>query len=152
MSAAREAYDQMLTRRTAALGVTTSDIEHLQLIYYADLGLCGCGYPDEAWKLVHQLLRLHDNRQRAATNVAQELIGTAGAIQIVFGVLDNAGLTEHGTSLWGGWLTDRGKWLLNVLNRLDGADLHDLWDELNLGLPHDGKDCPTGCPVPRKEA
>lgn len=148
-----ETYEEMLARRTAPLGVTASDLEHLQAIY-DDLGPCGCGNPEAAWSLVHQLLRLHVNQQLVKNQArfdVQQLIGTPGAVQIVFGVLDNAGLTEHGSSYWGGWLTGRGVWLLDVLNRLDGADIHELWDELCLGLPHDGQDCPVDCSVPRKE-
>lgn len=35
-----------------------STIQHLNQIFYMDLGLCGCGNPDDAYELVRDLLAL----------------------------------------------------------------------------------------------
>lgn len=84
-----------------------SMLEHLNAICFRDLRLCGCGNPDAALTLVHALLRAHEARR--LREIAQQLVGPDSVCQIVLGVIDAAGLTEHGTSFWSGWLTPKGK-------------------------------------------
>ena len=63
---------------------------------------CGCGNPEEAVGLVHELLRaapFYDSRERV-----KELLPTTGVEMIVLGALDRADLIEHGGNI-GGSLT-----------------------------------------------
>jgi hypothetical protein len=139
-----ETHEQMVARRTAELGVTVAEVEHLYAVVFRDLHMCGCGNPEAAVKLVHDLLVLHDLKRLDVERVAA-LVGTGGAVHLVFGQLDDAGLTEHGSSYWGGWLTQKGRWVLDVISRLGGADISEVAQELCLGLPHYGSDCTDAC-------
>lgn len=135
-------YEQMLTTRCNELGVTASDLEHLNRLFYSEIRMCGCGYPDAAIKLTHDILTA--TRARNLDDLST-LIGTRGAIQIVMGALDEAGLTEHGTSFNGSWLTPKGEYALGLLDKLATHNLDDLWEDLVLGLPHDGGECGPTC-------
>ena len=116
-----------------------SAIQHLNSIFYVDLGLCGCGNPDDAYELVRDLLALcplyEDQRWRQA-----ETLTSGGAVHhIVMSTLDTAGLIEHGSSINGSWLTPKGTWFLNAARAVPFDDL----DEA--GLPHDGASCTGQC-------
>jgi hypothetical protein len=67
----------------------------------------------------------------------EELIGGSdGAQQIVLAAIDHAGLIDHGTSVWGSWLTERGKWVLWAVAQVGGVDgLGAKLDEV--GFPHE---------------
>ena len=70
------------------------------------IGLCGCGRPQEGARLVRDILNLcplYDNRPAFET-----LIPHVGAQMLLLGLLDNAGLIEHGGGIGGSWLTEKG--------------------------------------------
>lgn len=115
----------------------TKVLQHVNGLLYMDLGLCGCGNPEEAFELVRDLLRLapfyeHRDEVRA-------LIGDGAPSHIILSTLDHADLIEHGGSIHGSWLTDKGQWYLNALNTVT------VWDEIDVGLPHDGAKCTDAC-------
>lgn len=130
-------HEELLSRRTAELGVAGSDLEHMYQIFFGDLSLCGCGNPEEAWKLIHSLLRLFATKEFAYADAIRDLIGTEGACHFVLSMLDEAGLTEHGGSAWGSWLTKKGEWTLSVLDQLSGVDPSELFGELSGGQAED---------------
>lgn len=88
------------------------DPRALLYVCTADL-FCGCGNPDDALRLVHGLLRaapFYENQSRV-----DELLPTSGIQMLVLGALDKAELIEHGSSIGGSWLTDRGRATLDAL-------------------------------------
>lgn len=58
---------------------------------------------------------------------------------MILSTLDNAGLTEHGSSINGSWLTPKGAWFLNAARAIPFDDI----DEA--GLPHNGDACTEQC-------
>lgn len=115
-------------------------MQHLYKILVGDLPACGCGNPETAYKLVHDLLRLAPFYEHSYDEIAG-LIGTPGAYHIVLGALDHAHLIEHGSGIGGSWLTPKGEWCLGALDAV--VDLDDLFE--GIGFPHEGDDCTEAC-------
>lgn len=127
--------------------------QHLCLLFYGEvdgLGMCGCNQPSEAYELVRDVLAYfaQDHADRDYHEL-DWLIGTPGAVQLVLSQLDNAKLTDHGGTLAGGWLTDKGRAALEMMRR------HEWYDDGNTpgidqtGYPHDGHDdCTAACWTP----
>jgi hypothetical protein len=115
----------------------TKVLQHVNGLFYTDLGLCGCGNAEEAFELIRDLLRLapfyeHRDEVRA-------LIGDGPTGHIVLSTLDHADLIEHGGTIHGSWLTDKGEWYLKALNTVN------VWDDIDVGLPHDDGKCTDTC-------
>ena len=78
-------------------------------------GFCGCGAP---WEIVSYLKKYldenkdWDNRGQLNVDVAYWLMAY---------LCDLHGLTEHGSSVGGAWLTDLGKEWLNRLSNYEGG-------------------------------
>ncbi|MGW2520424.1 hypothetical protein ACWC09_26115 [Streptomyces sp. NPDC001617] len=110
---------------------------HLYKVLHSDMPSCGCGDPEAADRLVIGLLAVFADGQPGRAQRVQELIGgTDGAQQIVLASLDHAGLIDHGSSVWGSWLTDRGKWVRWAVDQVGGVDgLDEKLDEV--GFPHE---------------
>ena len=72
-----------------------------------ELGICGCGCPDETYKAVHDMLIAFKNHADA--------IGDNPYKYFMAYALDRLKFIEHGTSIIGSWLTDKGKELLEAL-------------------------------------
>lgn len=121
--------------------MTPVDDQHLYKILVNDLPACGCGNPETAYALVHELLKLAPFYEHSYDEIAG-LIGTPGAYHLVLGSLDEAGLIEHGGGIGGSWLTPKGKWCLEALNSV--ADLEAVLDQ-PAGLPHYPEDCSDRC-------
>ncbi|MEV5451547.1 hypothetical protein [Streptomyces sp. NPDC052535] len=119
-------------------------LQHVNGLFYMELGLCGCGPSEDAFDLVRDLLRLapfYDHRDEVT-----DLIGDGATGHIVLCSLDKADLIEHGGIISGSWLTDKGQWYLSALNSIDN------WDEIDVGLPHNGGKCTDSCWVLPAEA
>ena len=74
---------------------------------------CGCGCPEEAISFLLELLELcplYDNREPF-----EKLIPNEGLQYLTLYTLDHFDLIEHGTSVRGSWLTDKGKAILELL-------------------------------------
>lgn len=120
-------------------------LEHLYRVFYGDLSICGCSSPGAAWVLLHELLKLAPLHKDGHSREALRLIGSDGAHQFVLSALSEAGLLEHGSSLGGSWLTDKGRWVLWAIGQLGGAgDLDERFDAV--GYPHGrGEECTDAC-------
>ena len=129
---------------------------HLYQIVYSDLNLCGCGWPDEAIALIHELLTAiswgrGDGAWQKIRAVRQRLLPTPALEHLVISLLDHADLTDHGTSIRTSWLTDHGKWFLWAVEQVGGVEGLD--DRLcEVGYPHpwdpelkDTKPCTDAC-------
>ena len=76
-----------------------------------ELGLCGCGDP---WTFVRQLAEYLKNvRDRVPMYEGENLEKFIAYMYLC----DDRGLTEHGSSVLGAWLTDKGKELLKRLEQ-----------------------------------
>lgn len=73
----------------------------------SELGFCGCGDPDAAMVFVRNTLKLIGERKEWGEGVEKE-IPNEGAYYFVLYMLDHKGLTEHGGSVGGSWLSSKG--------------------------------------------
>lgn len=81
----------------------------------ADLGICGCGSPEEAYEAIHKiLLSLQAKKWDEWINVID---GNIFALITVY-MLDSKGYLEHGTSIRHPWLTSKGEKLIEALDIL----------------------------------
>lgn len=119
-------------------------LQHLNQVFYMELHQCGCGDPDETWNLIHEILSLAPFFEDGRHQQVHDLLGRSHGF--VLNVLTDAELLEHGGSVGGSWITDKGRWLLEVIDRV-GLDALDEKVDL-FGLPHDGDDCGPDCYKP----
>jgi hypothetical protein len=120
-------------------------LAHLYQIYFGDMDLCGCNVPGQAWEVfgwILSLCPLYDGGWRDVENRF-----TPGGAHIILGVMENAGLIEHGGSIGGSWITKKGQWVLDRLNAIEG-DVDKALD--GKGYPHDGDSCPDECPIAKE--
>jgi hypothetical protein len=122
-----------------------SDRQHIYKLLYGDIGMCGCGNPEDAYELIRRVLDLAPFHQHPES--VRDLIGHDGSYHLVLSLLTNAGLIEHGGGIGGSWLTGKGKHYRELLRRYE-------WDAIEadgggviseIGYPHDGKPCDSGC-------
>lgn len=118
----------------------TTDAEHDLLCHlYKTLGevpSCGCGWPDDARRLVWDILALMPSYGAEKKQRLADLIGPEASQQIVLAAIDRAGLISHGTSITSSWLEPLGKWVLWAVEQVGGIDgLHRKLDDA--GFPHE---------------
>lgn len=126
--------------------MTTPDediLQHLFKLFYDDMNFCGCGSPEDAYELVHDLLKWTPFYENEHWRVAQEFVGSRGAWHIVLYVMTYGGLITHGGSVGGSWITNKGRWAVWALNHIGVDGLSEKIDEV--GLPHHGDDCIADC-------
>lgn len=96
-----------------------------------DLGLCGCGSPEETYEVIRRILNIQSSnanwgtRQRQFSEICNADIDNEnynGLIQFVLYILDDKGFLEHGSSIGGAWLTKKGEIYLDLLN---------IWNNIN---------------------
>lgn len=88
---------------------------------------CGCGSPDMACDALRNLLEMHSIPYEQRKREIAELIPNEGIQYLIFYALDHFDLTEHGGTVDGAWLSDKGKAVLAALNR----ERFDNYDSLN---------------------
>jgi len=123
---------------------------HLYKILCDDVPSCGCGWPEDARRLVWDVLSLmpsygEDKKQRLA-----ELIGPVGSRQIVLNALQDAKLISHGVCVDSAWLEPHGRWFLWAVEQVGGID--GLSEQIyDAGYPHfeppgyEGRECDDAC-------
>lgn len=81
------------------------------------LGGCGCGSTEELEDLAFSLLEdfsySGDDWDKRKLNIYDDL-----ALEVLAHWMDDAGLTEHGTSISGSWLTDKGEQVYKTIKEL----------------------------------
>lgn len=74
------------------------------------LNFCGCGSPDRNIQYVYNVLKRIESNKTEDTDTEYFALYT----------LDKLGLTEHGGSIGGSWLSEKGKQLLSDMRELYG--------------------------------
>lgn len=83
-------------------------------------GFCGCGLPEYTYKFIFNGLKHIKKLGDCGCNYklweqeGKEIFHTSGIKYFFYYVLDNIGLTEHGSSV-PGWLTVEGEILLDIM-------------------------------------
>ena len=89
--------------------------------WYERLNFCGCGMPEEARKLMLDVLLSISTRSASGwtvDTVKDELFKDQDRLHYFFMyVLDAMGLTEHGGSVGGSWTTTKGEQFLQLLQK-----------------------------------
>jgi hypothetical protein len=122
-------YNEILTNKRLPEEYEIEDIveDCLKEFHYEDLGLCGCGSPEETYEVIRKILNIQSSdkdwrtKQREFSEICNADMNNEnynGLIQFVLYVLDNKGFLEHGSSISGSWLTEKGKIYLDLLNVL----------------------------------
>jgi hypothetical protein len=75
---------------------------------------CGCDSPKAACRALRDLLSLHPLYEHR--DEFEQFVPDVGLQALLLYTLDHFDLTEHGGTVGGGWLTDKGKALLAALN------------------------------------
>lgn len=120
------------------------EASHLHVLLYEQIDMCGCGWGDDAYYLVRDLLdHFHDRDDRSVV----EMIGSTGAAQLVLRRLQVADLIDHGTSVTSSWTTEKGRYARHLMHKHEPGGLD------HVGVPdcYDWRDtwrCPDECWVP----
>ena len=121
-------------------------VQHLYQLW-DDAHSCGCGWPGDAFNLVRDLLALtpfyeHRDEVTARVGVTEAVRGDGdcGVLQLVLGALDAARFIDHGTSIFGSWITPKGRLFLDLAQRFGFSAIE------MAGFPHDGCGCTPDCP------
>ncbi len=115
------------------------ELQHLHLVEADDLMFCGCGDPEAAWDLVISILKSAPLYQDNGLNKVIELCGSEAAAYIVLYLMTHANLLEHGGSVGGSWITDKGSMVLDMASR------HDFDSISEAGYPHSNRYPDTKC-------
>ena len=109
-----------------------------RVFYYDVLVFCGCGNPSKALDFVLYFLNCFVDEQWKGTilldrfNLKECLKGLKGfgdesdipcSVEFMLHYLDKLGLSDHGSSVHGSWLTDAGIMWREVLRRTEGVDI-----------------------------
>lgn len=104
-------------------------VELLQCFAYEILDLCGCGRPEDTWEVIRRVLhaRLIAFSDHMSYDdicaVYNDSLGLdfknnkidSGIVCFILYILDSKGFTQHGSSIYGCWLTELGKMYLAML-------------------------------------
>jgi len=110
----------------------TPDERFVHDFYFNTLKWCGCGNPDTAFMYMRDVLAALHKRSKNSRAGTDTWDADSDALYALLNfnaceplalsylyMLDAHGLTEHGSSVMGSWLTDKGTQLLDKLNNTD---------------------------------
>ena len=120
-------YNEILADKRLPKEYEVEDIleDCLKEFHYEDLGLCGCGCPEETYEVIRKILNIQSSNAKweikqqqfsELCNADMDNVNYSGLIQFVLYVLDDKGFLEHGSSISSAWLTEKGKIYLDLLN------------------------------------
>lgn len=107
-------------------------VEHTDLEEIVnELGICGCGNPELAYKAVHEMLKRSSSKEESTITCAMDNDDASlPYIYFMAYTLDTLGFLEHGSSIRCSWLTEKGEDLLKALDVLEKYD-YDFENALN---------------------
>lgn len=86
-----------------------------------ELGICGCGRPHEAYKLIHIIMKaISKHGVRINQSIYDEPWPAYHAFVIY--QLNKMEFLEHGSSIYGSWVTKKGHKLIEALNEMEKYD------------------------------
>lgn len=95
------------------------DEEFLTGFFGEAFGFCGCGCLSMSIKFVRDILNCFEDSEDVTgylkLDKAKEACGNDNITDFVLHWLDTVELTEHGSSVYGSWLTEKGKALRDYL-------------------------------------
>lgn len=79
-----------------------------------ELGICGCGRPNETYELIHHIMK----------EISKNYVRTDQTAYYDFIIyqLNRMEFLEHGTSIYGSWVTKKGRKLIEALNEMEKYD------------------------------
>ena len=102
----------------SAYSVEPDLVAIIKWYYYERLKWCGCGRPGEAMRAIAKYL---EDRQENRLHTDDDSLILCLAYE-----LDRAGFTDHGSSIYGCWLTDDGKYFLWAIKEADKQGVLDI--------------------------
>lgn len=116
----------------------------LSFFNYEKLGLCGCGNPEDTWKIIRTVLTIqndyHDKEKdldwddikkryedELKLNTDDDIDN--GIYYFILYILNDRGFLEHGSSAGSSWLTNLGKQYLYVLDMWYKDDTEEATDD-----------------------
>lgn len=105
------------------------------------LHICGCGNPERAYKSIHEMLIRVDRFRSPIPK--EEIDNPNGCMLFMAYMLDDMGYLEHGSSIYGAWLTSKGEELLMCLTDFEKYgykyepffDAHQIEKEKSFDIP-----------------
>lgn len=101
----------------------TIDGEFLNSFFIEAFGFCGCGCLSMSIKFLHDVLNCYEDEDGWSSphlnlDKAIEVCSNDNITDFMLHWLDSVELTEHGSSVYGSWLTDKGKALRDYLKNV----------------------------------
>ena len=96
------------------------------LFYYEILGFCGCGSPQMVLNgvILPLLEGFNDGEyENFDRNYGKNTGYSEAAVEFFLHYLDRLGLTNHGSSVWGSWLEDKGRLWREILRRSEEIEV-----------------------------
>lgn len=104
----------------------TDDEEFLSLFFAEAFEFCCCGCLSMSIKFVRDILKCYEDEEGLSPHLnldkAKEVCGNDNITDFILHWLDTVKLTDHGSSVYGSWLTDKGKVLRDYLKEV-------VWEE-----------------------
>ena len=81
-------------------------------IYFSEIGMCGCGRPEEVKMLIYKLLKNHTegNKKQVIKETDPDVI-----FEFIFHVLEKSKLLTHNSSIYSSQITEKGNLFLDLL-------------------------------------
>lgn len=100
----------------------TDDEEFLESFFVEAFGFCGCGCLSMSIKFVRDILNCYEDEEGLSPHLkldkAKEVCCNDNITDFMLHWLDAVELTEHGSSVYGSWLTEKGKALRDYLKKV----------------------------------
>jgi hypothetical protein len=96
-------------------------------IWFNGLTMCGCGRPDELKQFIKELLiaQSQDLNYEEKTKLRNEILEKVDKdliFEFIFHRLEYADLVQHGGSVYGSWLTDKGKAFITAVDEFKESE------------------------------
>jgi hypothetical protein len=97
--------------------------QEFDTLRYTEMGLCGCGRPYEVESFVVKLLELQKGKNLKDIQDAIKATDPDIVFELIFHLLENKGFVEHGFSVYGSSLTDKGNRFLELYAKSASGDI-----------------------------